>query len=97
MSKTVNISDYRIGYKKAIQEIVEELEAYENSLFDRSIELLLTGKWEKWSDDQPIGTIFNFREKEMLEADDTVVNALLELKNFIKEKRELITNRKLSN
>ena len=38
-----------------------------------------------------IGTIFNFREKEMLEADEEVVNELLELKHFITEKRIEIT------
>jgi len=88
MGKVIKLDSYSKEYQKAVEEVIADLENMEQYMFDRSIGLLMVGKWRKWGDEQPIGTIFNFREKEMLEADDSVVNTLLELKETIRGKRK---------
>ncbi len=90
MGKTIDLASYKREYNKMIEEIIQELENFEDSLFDNSLGLLIAGKWSDWSEKQPIGTVFNFNEKEMLEADDPIVNELLELKELLKEKKERI-------
>ena len=87
MSKVVDISAYNTGYLKSIQEAVAELRDMEERMFEHALALLMTGKWQKWSDEQPIGTIFNFREEEMWEADDKTVHELLEIREMIRRKR----------
>ena len=87
MSKVIDLATYKAGYRDSIQKAIEDLEQIEEDLFNTSLEILMLGKWQEWSEAQPIGTIFNFREKEMLEADEEIANELLELKHNITEKR----------
>ena len=88
MSKVVDITAYSAGYRKGMEEAIEHLKEMEEQLFESALGLLMMGKWQRWADAQPIGTIFDFRVKEMLEADDRVVNELLGLMHIIREKRE---------
>ena len=90
MGKVIKLDSYSKQYQKAVEEVIADLENMEQYMFDRFIGLLMVGKWRKWSEEQPIGTIFNFCEKEMLEVDDGVVEVLLGLKELIREKRKKI-------
>ncbi len=87
MSKVVDISNFNTGYQKGVEDAVLELKEMEERIFEHALGLLMIGKWQRWSDQQPIGTVFNFHEREMWEADDQVVNHLLETRELIRRKR----------
>ena len=81
----MELTPFMEEYNKAVEEAINVLHDFEEQLFNASLGVLLTGRWRKWADAQPIGTVFNFREKEMLEAGDKNVNELLELKVKVEE------------
>jgi len=85
MGKVIKLDSYSKDYQDAIEEVISELENMREYMFNRSVGLLMLHKWRHWSEEQPIGTVFNFREKEMLEADDKVVNELLKIKEIIED------------
>ena len=88
MGKTIDLIPYTEQYRQSMAEAVTMLADFEQQLFDNALYLLITGKWRKWADEQPVGTVFNFREKEMLEAGDKTATALLELKEKVVEVME---------
>ncbi len=90
MGKTIDLIPYTEQYKQSMEEAITMLTDFEEQLFNNALYLLVSGKWRKWADEQPIGTIFNFREKEMLEAGDKNAIALLELKEKVVEVMERI-------
>lgn len=85
MGKVVELVPFTEEYNNSMRSAIEMLTGFKEQLFNEAIGLLMTGRWRKWSDEQPVGTLFNFREKEMLEAGDKTVNELLELKEKVEE------------
>jgi len=85
MGKVVELVPFTEAYNNGMREVIEMLTSFKEQLFNEAIGLLMSGRWRKWSDEQPLGTIFNFREKEMLEAGDKTVNELLKLKEKVEE------------
>lgn len=90
MGKVVKMESYSEAYMQALKEALAGLEQFEQYLFSRSVDILMAGKWKQWSDEQPVGTVFNFRDKEMREAGDRVVDELLDLKDLVRERRRKI-------
>ena len=89
--KVININQKR-EYEKRILKTQELLTKVEQNLFNEIIDLATIGKWKKWSDEQEIGTVFNFTDEMLKETGDKNIDALYELMDELIRIRKKITN-----
>jgi hypothetical protein len=75
-------------YAEAIEQTVETLERMEEEVMNCMIMLATTGKWKKWSDEQPIGTKVEFSEEKLRNTGDVNVDLLCGLMDKILKVRE---------
>jgi hypothetical protein len=76
------------AYAKSIEQTIGTLEQMESEIHFQIIALAISGKWKKWSDDQPIGTEFIFKEEMLRDTGDKNVDLLCELMDKIVEVRK---------
>lgn len=77
--KVINLNQ-KNDYKIRLKETFEFLENVEKDLLTEMIELALSDKWKKWSDEQPIGTEFSFTDEMLRDTGDENINMLYDLR-----------------
>jgi hypothetical protein len=87
MSKIVDMHQHT-EYQEKLAEVIESLNDIEGEINNCMIQLATSGKWKQWSDEQPIGTVFQFTEEMLLNTGDKNVDALVELIYKVIETRE---------
>jgi hypothetical protein len=84
MTKIIPLSINK-DYAHAIGQAISTLEEMEDDIKSAMIGLATTGKWKKWSDEQPIGTEFTFTEEMLRDTGDENVDLLCDLVDKIEE------------
>jgi hypothetical protein len=77
--KVINLRE-KNDYNNRLKETFEFLEKVENDLVSEMINLAISGKWKKWSDEQPIGTEFSFTDEILKDTGDENIDMLCELR-----------------
>ena len=83
--KVIQLSEYQASgqYNEIITELRAKLGDLASELFDQCINLATSGKWKKWSDEQPVGSQVCFDVKMLREAGDQNIKMLLDLSEYI--------------
>jgi len=76
------------AYMNALKHNIDVLEQMESNIQLEMISLATSGKWKKWSDEQPDGTEFTFTEEMLRDTGDKNVDLLYELLDKMTEIRE---------
>jgi hypothetical protein len=88
--KVINLRD-KNDYNNRLKETFEFLEKVENDLVTEMINLAISGKWKKWSDEQPIGTEFSFTDEILKDTGDENINILCDLREELIKITERLT------
>jgi hypothetical protein len=91
MSKIIKIESYN-AYNQQLKESIVELEKIKQSLLDMSVNIAISGRWKKWSDDQPVGTEFEFTREMLSNTGDKIVDSFVEIIDHIEDLQEELTN-----
>lgn len=91
MSKVIKIESYN-AYNQQLKESIVELEKIKQSLLDMSVNIAISGRWKKWSDDQPVGTEFEFTREMLSNTGDKIVDSFVEIIDHIEDLQEELTN-----
>lgn len=91
MSKVIKIESYN-AYNQQLKESIVELEKIKQSLLDMSVNIAISGRWKKWSDDQPVGTEFEFTKEMLSNTGDKIVDSFVLIIDHIEDLQEELTN-----
>lgn len=91
MSKVIKIESYN-AYNQQLKESIVELEKIKQSLLDMSVNIAISGRWKKWSDDQPVGTEFEFTREMLSNTGDKIVDSFVGIIDLIEDLQEELTN-----
>ncbi len=89
--KVINLRE-KNDYNNRLKETFDFLEKVENDLVTEMINLAISGKWKKWSDEQPIGTEFSFTDEILKDTGDENINILCDLREELIKITERLTN-----
>lgn len=79
-------------YQETLKQTIDLLDNIEADLFNQIVGLATSGKWKKWSDEQLIGSVFEFTEEMLRNTGDKNVDLLIELIEIIINTREAFEN-----
>ena len=87
-------NDYRLteAYSATLSGVIDKLENFEIELNELIVGLAVSGKWKEWSDQQPIGTIFEFTEEMLKDTGDINVDAIAGLKDEVMRIKNKLKN-----
>ena len=88
--KVINLRE-KNDYNNRLKETFDFLEKVENDLVTEMINLAISGKWKKWSDEQPIGTEFSFTDEILKDTGDENINILCDLREELIKITERLT------
>lgn len=91
MSKKVINLNQKNEYKTRLQKTFEFLENVKRDLLTEIIDLAVSDKWKKWSDEQPIGTEFSFTDEMLKDTGDENINMLCDLREEVIKITDKIT------
>jgi hypothetical protein len=79
-------------YRKELSEIVNQLFDMSDQIYSDMVNLATLGKWQKWSNEQPAGTVFEFTEDMLRDTGDKNVDALVELMDKILDTKDVLSS-----
>ena len=91
MAKLINIQDVSC-YREKLDKTVDYLDSIENQLLLTMFDLATAGKWKNWSDQQKVGTEFEFTEEMLRNTGDENIDKLYELFDKISVVKSELSN-----
>ena len=88
-TRIVQLKDY-VQYHEKLEKTMELVDDISEKVYESLIDLACLNKWKEWSDEQPIGTIFEFTKDMLRNTGDNNIDILWELLDKISEVKENI-------
>ena len=86
----IQLKDY-VRYHEKLSKIIELASDLSDEIYGNLFDLACLNKWKEWSDEQPIGTIFEFTEDMLRNTGDNNIDILWELLDKIREVKNRVT------